>query len=153
MFLSCLTENMEFLCMQCRGIGPHLLVRGKSPGFSRVATGTWGMFSSYSGDGPSKLVLVQRRQDSCIVLKDTSGFSSGLGWAIGMPGEVRRETQGPFPVATGKLGCLSIFKRSQLSSRFEAFNSLCLSGCQMELRPPVEIRWGPRALSRVSTGH
>ena len=42
-----------------QGIGPHLAARGKSHGFSRVAAGTWGIFSSYSGDEPSKLVFVQ----------------------------------------------------------------------------------------------
>ena len=42
----CLIENTEFLCMQCRGIRPHLGARGKSHEFSRVAAGTWGMFSS-----------------------------------------------------------------------------------------------------------
>ena len=40
---------------QSRGIGPHLAGRGKSHGFSRVAAGTWGIFSSYSGDVHSKL--------------------------------------------------------------------------------------------------
>ena len=35
--------------------GPHLQGRGKSHGFSRVAAGTWGIFSSYSGDVHSKL--------------------------------------------------------------------------------------------------
>ena len=28
---------------------PHLPASGKSHGFSRVAAGTWGMFSSYGG--------------------------------------------------------------------------------------------------------
>ena len=51
----CLIGNMEFLSMQCMGIGPHLVARGKSHGFSRVAAGTWGIFSSYSGDVHSKL--------------------------------------------------------------------------------------------------
>ena len=41
-------------------------------GISRVAAGTWGTFSSYSGDGRSKLHLVQRSQDSCLVQTDTS---------------------------------------------------------------------------------
>ena len=40
---------------QYRGIGPHLVARGKSHGFSRVAAGTWGILSSYSGDVHSKL--------------------------------------------------------------------------------------------------
>ena len=108
--------GVELLCTQCRGMGLHLVVRGKSHGFSRFALGTWGIFSSYDGDGPSILVFDQRREDSCLVVRDTSGFSSRLGRAIGMPLEVRRETQDPFPVATVILGFQSIFKRSQASS-------------------------------------
>ena len=37
----CLIGKTQLLCMQCRGIGPHLVARGKSNGFSRVAAGTW----------------------------------------------------------------------------------------------------------------
>ena len=77
------------------------MVSGKSHGFSRVEVETWGIFSSYDGEGLSKLVFIQRRQDSFLVERDTSGFSSRLGRSIGMPLEVRQETQGPFPVATG----------------------------------------------------
>ena len=40
---------------ESRGIGPHLAARGKSHEFSRVAAGTWCIFSSYSGDVHSKL--------------------------------------------------------------------------------------------------
>ena len=54
----CLIGKMQLLCMQCRGIGPHLVARGKSHGFSRVAAGTWGIFSSYDGDALSKLEFV-----------------------------------------------------------------------------------------------
>ena len=46
----CLIGETQLLCMQCRGIGPHLAARGKSHGFSRVAAGTWGTFSSYDRD-------------------------------------------------------------------------------------------------------
>ena len=45
--------------MQCRGIGPRLSARGKSDGFSGVAEGPWGIFSSYGRDGHSKLLFVQ----------------------------------------------------------------------------------------------
>ena len=41
---------------------------------SRVAAGTWGIFASYSGDGHSKLHFIQRSQDSCVVMRDTSGI-------------------------------------------------------------------------------
>ena len=44
--------------MQGRGIEPHLLARGMSYGISRVAIRTWGIFSSYSVDGHSKLHIV-----------------------------------------------------------------------------------------------
>ena len=57
--------------MQCRGIRPHLAARVTSHGFSQVAAGTWDIFSSYGGDDPSKLVFVQRRQDSFLVTRDT----------------------------------------------------------------------------------
>ena len=33
----CLIGKTQLLCMQCRGIGPHLVARGKSHGFFRVA--------------------------------------------------------------------------------------------------------------------
>ena len=45
----CLIGKTQLLCMQCRGIGPHLVARGKSHGFSRAAAGTWGIFSSKEG--------------------------------------------------------------------------------------------------------
>ena len=40
---------------------------------SRVVAGTWGIFSSNSGDGHSKLHFFQGSQDSCVVMRDTSG--------------------------------------------------------------------------------
>ena len=106
-----------------------------------------------AGDGPIKLEFLQRRQDSCLVTRDTSGISSRLGRAIGTLLKVRRQTQIPFPFATVMLGFLSILKKSKASSPFEALNSACLSMCQRDVRPPDEMRQGPRAYSRVSTGN
>ena len=54
----CLIGKTQLLSMQCRGIGPPLMASGKSHGFSRVAAGTLGIFSSYNGDAHSKLELV-----------------------------------------------------------------------------------------------
>ena len=54
----CLIGKRQLLCMQCRGIGPHHVARGKSHGFSRVAAGTWGIFSSYDGDAHFKREFV-----------------------------------------------------------------------------------------------
>ena len=69
-----LIGNKENLSMKCWGIGPHLAASGKSHEFSRVAAGTWCIFSSYGGDGQLKLRFAQRIQDSCLVMMDTSGF-------------------------------------------------------------------------------
>ena len=41
-----------------QGIGRHLVARGKSHGFSRVAAVTWGIFSNYDGDAHSKREFV-----------------------------------------------------------------------------------------------
>ena len=85
-------------------------------------------------------------------MRESTGFSSRLVRAIGTSLEVRLKTQGRFPVVTGILGFLSIFKRSQASSPFEALNSACLSSCQIDVGPPLEMRQRTRAFSRASTG-
>ena len=54
----CLIGKTQLLCMQCRGIGPHLVARGKSHGFSRVAAGTLGIFSSCNEGAHSKREFV-----------------------------------------------------------------------------------------------
>ena len=54
----CLIGKTQLLCMQCSGIGPHLLARGKSHWFSRVAAGPRGIFSSYDRDAHSKWEFV-----------------------------------------------------------------------------------------------
>ena len=41
---------------------------------------------------------------------------------------------------------------TQALSPFEALNSTCLSRCQSDVRPPVQMNRGPRAFFRVSTG-
>ena len=49
--------------------------------------------------------------------------------------EVRHETEVHFLFGTVILGFLSIFKKSQASSPYEAFNSVCLSRRQRDVRP------------------
>ena len=65
--------------------------------------------------------------------------------------EVRWETRHPFLVGTVILVFLSIFKKSQASSPFEAFTpgaSQGVKGCEA----PYPGVAGPRTFSRVSTG-
>ena len=65
---------------------------------------------------PLKLMFVQRRQDSCLVTRDTSGISMWLDRAIRTLLELRREKERAFVVATVILEFLSIFRKSQASS-------------------------------------
>ena len=67
--------------------------------------------------------------------------------------EVRQETESHSLVGTVILGFLSIFKKSQTSSAFEAMNSVCLSRCQREVIPPVQMRRRTTAFYKVSTGN
>ena len=72
--------------------------------------GSWAIFLSYDGDEPSKLVFVQRCQDSCLVMRDTAGISLRLGKVKWMLLEVRQETQGPFLVGHNDIGILINFQ-------------------------------------------
>ena len=71
--LTSLIGNMELLNTKCRGIAPDLAAREKSHELFRVVAGTWCIFSSYGGDGHLKLGFVQRSQDSCLVMTDSTG--------------------------------------------------------------------------------
>ena len=65
---------------------------------------------------------------------------------------MRQETEVPFLFGTVMLGLLTIFKKSQASSPYEAFNSVCLSMGHRNVRPPVQMRRTTTAFSGVSTG-
>ena len=52
-------ENVGFLSRCRREKGPHLALRGESPGFSRVAAGKLGLPLSYDRDLRESLVLSQ----------------------------------------------------------------------------------------------
>ena len=95
---------------------------------------------------------VLRPQDSYLFTMDTSGIETGVGRTIRTLLEVRQETKAHFLVGTIILGFLSIFKKSQASSHFEALNSVCLSSCQSDMIPPIQMRRRPTAFSRASTG-
>ena len=64
---------------------------------------------------------------------------------------MRQETEVHFLFGTVILGHLSIFKKSQASSPYEALNSVCLSRVQRDVRPPGQLRRKPTAFSRDST--
>ena len=138
--------------MKCRVIGPHLAAMGKSHEFSRVAAGTWCIFSSYGWDGHLKPGFVQQRPDTCLVMTDTSGSYTMLGRKIQTLLEVSREAKRPLLVGTVILVFLSIFTKSQAMSPFEALNSAHLSKSQMDEWHYDHKRLRTMAFSRVSTG-
>ena len=90
-----LIGNTELLSMKCRGIGAHLVVSAESHEFSRVAAGPWCIFLSYGGDSHLKLRFVQRRQDSCLLMTDTSGSLTMLGRKIQTLMELSRRPSFP----------------------------------------------------------
>ena len=65
---------------------------------------------------------------------------------------MRQETVVHFLVGIMILGFLSIFKKGQALSPYEALNSVFLSRGQRDVRPPVQMRQTPTAFSRYSTG-
>ena len=85
-------------------------------------------------------------------MKHTSGIYTRLGRTIWTLLEVRQETEVHFLFGTVILGFLFIFKKSQASSPFEVFISMCLLRFQRDVRHPVQIRRRPVAFSRVFTG-
>ena len=111
-----------------------------------------GVYSPVIAGMTLQISCLHRRQDSCLVKRDTLGISSRLGRAIEKLLDLRLETQCPFPVATGILGFLSIFKKRRALSPFEALNSACLLGCKRDVRPLFKLRWGTRPFPSVSTG-
>ena len=65
---------------------------------------------------------------------------------------MKQETELHFQVVTVILGFLSIFKKSQALSPYEALNSVCPSWGQRDVRPLVQMRQTPMAFSVVCTG-
>ena len=61
--------------------------------------------------------------------------------------------QGSLSSWNSDIGLLTIFKKSQASSPFEALNSVCLLRYQSDVIPPIQMRRRATAFSRVSTGH
>ena len=95
---------------------------------------------------------IHRGQDSCLVTMDTSGIETRLDSTIWTLLEVSFETEGHLLVGTVIFGYLTIFKKCQASSSFEALYSVSRSRCQSYVRLIGQMRWRPRAFSTVSTG-
>ena len=82
-----------FLSSHCRGIEPHLALRGESRGISCVVVGNFEFLYSFVGDIREPLMLPQGSQASFLVAWGTSGFLLSHYRGIGPHLELRRETQ------------------------------------------------------------
>ena len=111
-----------------------------------------GVCSRVTAGKSLKNLFVFRRQDSYLVMMDTSGIKTRLGRTIRTLLEVGQETKVHFLVGTVILGFLSIFKKSQELSPFEALNSVCLSRYQSDVIPPIQMMRRTMAFSRFSKG-
>ena len=80
-------------------------------------------------------MFIQRHQESSLLKMDTSGVETRVGRTIQKLLDVRQETEFHFLGGKVILGFLSIFKKSQVSSPYEALNSVCLSRGQRDVRP------------------
>ena len=121
--------KVGFLSRCCSRKGPHLTLRGESPGFSRVEARNLGFLSSCDGDLRDQLVLPQESQVSIRVVRGLSGFLSSLCRDIGPHLGLRPEPQVSSPVLTWISGYLWNFNKK----------SGLVSCGDMELRFPLKV--------------
>ena len=98
---------------------------------ARVCSAVSGLMSSY--EGPFRNLLEALKGNS-----DASRSEAG--------------DQGSLSTCHSDIGIPINFRKIQGSSPFEALNSTCLLMCQRDVSSPVQMRRGPRAFLRVSTG-
>ena len=82
------------------GKGPHLALRGESPGFSQVTAGNLVFLMSYDGDLRDPLVWPQESPVSMRVARSLSGFLSSQCRVLGPHLELRSEPQASSQVLT-----------------------------------------------------
>ena len=131
--------KVGFLSRHYSRRGPHLTLRGESPGFSRVAAGNLRFLLSYDGDLMDLLVLPQESQVSMQVARGFSGFLSSRCRDLGSHLELRLEPQSSSS-ADMDLGVPMQFQQgSQALSHVETCKSTFLSRCKSSVRLPVKL--------------
>ena len=127
--------NLGLLSSRCRGLGPHLTLRGETRGFSHMVflvAGSSGFLSSCEGDVKEPLMLPQGSQPSFQVARENLGFLSSCCRGIGPQVELRQETWDSSRVAMG----ISWF----------------LSRCDGNLRDPLRLAQGSQASFQIVRG-
>ena len=95
--------KVGFRSRHCRGKGPHLALRGESPGFPRVLATILGFLSSYDRVLRNSLVSPQERQSPCM-LPGASGFLSSCCQGRCFHLELRPEPRVPLLCQHGSRG-------------------------------------------------
>ena len=122
------------------GKGPHLALRGESPGFSQVATANVGFLSSYDEEVRDPLMWPQECPAFMRVAWGHSGFLSSRCWALGPHLELRPEPQVSSLVLTWISGFLWSFNRKVRPCSFvQTGKSAFLSSCKSSFRLPFEL--------------
>ena len=101
---------------------------------------------------PFEFLVCSLKSGTCLGMRDNSGMYTRRPRIIQTLLKVKWEFRSLFLFDTVILGLLTILKNCQASTKFEAVNSTWLSSCQRHVRPIFEMKWRPRAFSRVSTG-
>ena len=93
-------RKVGYLLRRRSGKGPHLTLRGKSPGFSRVAAAILGFPSSYDKDLKDPLVWPQESPVSMRVARGVSEVLSIRCWVLGPHLDLRLPPQFSSPLLT-----------------------------------------------------
>ena len=154
--------NTGLVSSHCRGIGPHLELRGESYGFSWVVVGSLGFLSSFHEDLRESLVLPQGSQASFRVVRATSGFLLSRCRGIGPCLKSQQEIRSSCRVATGITGKLwryikgvkppfKLGERTHDCSWGPSGESSLISHWWGNLVIFLELRWEAWGSSRVAT--
>ena len=118
--------KVRFLWKHRSGIGPHLALRGHSPGFSPVAAAHLGFHSSSDGDIRDPIVSPQESPVSMRVAGGLSGFLCSRCWVevliwsggriLRFPLQFRHGSRRSSGVSTGKPGLILCGNMEVLSS-------------------------------------
>ena len=137
------TGKVEYLSRRRSLKGPHLMLRGEYPGFSRVAAANLGSLSIYDGDLRDPLL-----RDS-----GTSSLHASFEGPLGIPLQSLPGPRSSSGVEAGTSGFLSRANMhlgvslgpplgSQDSSRVEPYKFILFSSLKRSVPPPVRLTLG-----------
>ena len=141
------------LCRHCRRKGPHLMLTGESPGFSRVVPGGLGFPSRYHGELREPLVLPQGSQVSILVARARAGVLWSHSMGIRPQFAWKVESQGVSRVVAVSFRSLDLPRGPEGASHVVSGKSGLLLSCEGPLGIPLELVHGTRAAFQHEAGN